>query len=65
VSTDDPIIFGNTLTQEYAVLASELGFSKRELAQVALNGFRIALCDPSVVAAEVTQLEGILADGKL
>jgi adenosine deaminase len=61
VSTDDPIVFGNSLTQEYAVLASELGFSRRELAQISLNGFRVALCDPSVVAGEVAQLEGILA----
>jgi len=61
VNTDDPIVFGNTLTQEYAVLASEMGFSRKELAQVARNGFQVALCDPSVVAAEVAQLDGILA----
>lgn len=60
VNTDDPIVFGNTLTQEYAVLASELGFSRHELAQVALNGFRVALCDPAEVAGEVAHLERLL-----
>jgi len=61
VNTDDPIVFGNTLIQEYAALVSEMGFSRKELAQVALNGFRIALCDSSVFAAETAELEGIRA----
>jgi adenine deaminase len=57
VSTDDPISFGNTLTDEYLALASHLDFSRAELAQVALNGFRVALCDAEVTAPWVAELE--------
>jgi adenosine deaminase len=39
VSTDDPLIFGNTLTDEYVGLATEAGFTRAELVQVARNGF--------------------------
>ncbi len=39
VSTDDPLIFGNTLTDEYTGLAEEAGFTPAELIQVARNGF--------------------------
>ena len=38
VSTDDPISFGNTITDEYAALAERRGFSRTELAQIARNG---------------------------
>ncbi len=43
VSTDDPISFGNTIDDDYAALASELKFSRKELADVARTGFEIAL----------------------
>ncbi len=43
VSTDDPISFGSTLEEEYAALAEECGFSRKELARVARNGFEVAL----------------------
>lgn len=42
VSTDDPLCFGNSLTEEYESLASELTFTPAELAQVARNGWEIA-----------------------
>jgi len=45
VSTDDPLMFGNTLTDEYVALAGERGFSRAELVQVARNGFEVALVD--------------------
>lgn len=45
VSTDDPFSFGNTLEDEYHVLACELGFTRKELAQLAKNGFEVALVD--------------------
>lgn len=43
VSTDDPISFGNTLGDDYRMLAEELGFSRSDLARVARNGFELAL----------------------
>jgi len=42
ISTDDPISFGNTLNDEYAALAEHRGFTRRELAQLARNGFEVA-----------------------
>jgi adenine deaminase len=42
ISTDDPFSFGNTLSQEYAALAMDLGFTRRELARIARNGFAVA-----------------------
>jgi adenosine deaminase len=43
VSTDDPISFGNSIEDEYEFLAGELGFSEKDLSQVAANGFQVAL----------------------
>jgi adenosine deaminase len=43
VSTDDPISFGNTLTDEYVALAEQGGFNRKELVQLARNGFEVAL----------------------
>jgi len=42
VSTDDPLNFANTVNDEYAALASELNFTRVELAQVARNGWEVA-----------------------
>jgi adenosine deaminase len=40
VNTDDPKMFGNSLAQEYALLESELGFSRDEIRTLILNGIR-------------------------
>jgi len=42
VSTDDPLSFGNTVTDEYEALAAEAGFTRAELARVARNGWAVA-----------------------
>ena len=42
VSTDDPLCFANSVSEEYAALAREGGFSRAELAQVARNGWAVA-----------------------
>jgi len=42
VSTDDPLNFANTVNDEYAALASELEFTRAELAEVASNGWAVA-----------------------
>ena len=38
-----PISFGNSIEDEYEFLAGELGFSEKDLARVAANGFQVAL----------------------
>ncbi len=42
VSTDDPLCFANTLTEEYEALAEALTFSRAELAAIARNGWEVA-----------------------
>ena len=42
VSTDDPLSFNNSLTQEYETLVGKLGFSAREIGRLAKNGFSVA-----------------------
>jgi adenosine deaminase len=42
VSTDDPLCFANSLSEEYRVLAAQAGFTRAELAQVARNGWAVA-----------------------
>lgn len=42
VSTDDPLVFNNTLSGEYAALATGGKFTAAELAQIARNGFEAA-----------------------
>jgi adenosine deaminase len=63
VSSDDPVSFGNSLTDEYVALATRMGFSRSELAAVALNGFRVALCEPGIVAPHVAELEALSGRG--
>lgn len=45
INSDDPFFFGNSLQEEYYALYQDLGFSLSELAQLADNGFKIALID--------------------
>jgi len=61
VSTDDPLSFGNTLTQEYLALAGPMGFTRRQLAEVARNGFRVADCDEGRVEEWVGEIDRIVA----
>lgn len=60
VSTDDPISFGNTLTDDYVALAEHRGFSRRELAELARNGFELALLSDSRRAPLLEGLDAII-----
>jgi len=62
VSTDDPVIFGNTVIGEYAALAAEAAFTRAELAQVARNGWEVADVPAAVrgrMIGEIGRLAGI------
>lgn len=57
VSTDDPLVFGNTLEDEYAALATQRGFSRSELVQLARHGFEVALVSPTQRQTWLAELE--------
>ena len=52
VSTDDPTIFGCTLTGELQALVDHLGFSPADLARFQINAFGVAKL-PSGVSADI------------
>jgi adenosine deaminase len=59
VSTDDPLIFGNTLTDEYVGLATEAGFTCAELVQLARNGFLAGSMSEPLRQAALAELAGL------
>jgi adenosine deaminase len=61
VSTDDPLCFANSLTEEYETLATELTFSATELAQVASNGWEVADVPASTRKSMLAEIEKIVA----
>lgn len=61
VSTDDPLCFANSITEEYAVLAAELDFTRADLGRVARNGWAVASVTSDVrraMTAEIDRLVG-------
>jgi adenosine deaminase len=61
VSTDDPLCFANTINEEYETLASELTFTRAELAQVAKNGWEIADVPAAERKQHLAEIDRILA----
>ena len=61
VSTDDPLCFANSITEEYEVLASELTFTATELAQVARNGWEVADVPADKRKLMLTEIEKLVA----
>ena len=60
LSTDDPLVFANRVSDEYLALADEGGFSHHELAQLARNGWQVADVPAAVrqqCLAEIERLE--------
>jgi adenine deaminase len=56
ISSDDPFVFGNRLSEEYYALNRDLGFTKRELLQIARNGWNVALMSPEAKKPYLDQL---------
>jgi adenosine deaminase len=65
VSTDDPTIFGCSLTGELCVLHGELGFSLADLAQLQVNALRVARIAPAARAAIEREIADLLARAAL
>jgi adenosine deaminase len=67
INTDDPTVFGRTLSEELASLVDDLGFTLTDLARFQANAFAVAAMPPATRDAVVTEIEtlqaGILARG--
>lgn len=61
ISTDDPLVFGNTLNGEYAALAAEAGFTRAELARLAANGWEVASVDAATRDAALVEIGRLAA----
>jgi adenosine deaminase len=61
VSTDDPLVFGNSLTDEYHALATEAAFTHPELARIAANGWQVASVPPATRAAALAEIAGLVS----
>lgn len=60
VSTDDPLVFGSTLQDEYELLASRLGFDDERLARIARAGFEVASVDPAWREDRLAEIDDLL-----
>jgi adenosine deaminase len=65
VNSDDPLFFGNRLSEEYYALFRELKFSPAELIKIAANGFRVALLPEHLKRAHLDELATIAAETAL
>ncbi len=67
INTDDPTVFGRTLSEELASLVDDLGFTLADLARFQANAFAVAAMPPAARDAVVAEIEtlqaGILARG--
>ncbi len=61
INTDDPICFGNTLFDDYEIMAREGGFKKSELLRIARYGFEAAIVDEARRALWLAELDAIAA----
>jgi aminodeoxyfutalosine deaminase len=63
LNSDDPPMFGTTLTQEYRQAASALGLGREQLAALAANGVRASFLDDAAKQALLQEIEAVAADG--
>jgi adenosine deaminase len=61
LNSDDPPMFGTTLTEEYRRAASVLGLSRERLAGLAVNGVRASFLDAGAKQALTAEIEAVLA----
>ena len=61
LNSDDPPMFGTTLTKEYRRAASVLGLSRAGLAELAANGVRASFLDPDAKQALLAEIDSVAA----
>lgn len=48
ISTDDPLMFGNSIIDEYQALSKHLGYARTDLIRLIRNGWAVALIDDAI-----------------
>jgi len=61
ISTDDPMLFGNRLNDEYVALATEAGLDRATLVRIARNGFEVADLPAWLKADYFAELDAMVA----
>jgi adenosine deaminase len=64
ISTDDPLLFDNRVSDEYIGLAIEAGFDHAGLAQLARNGWKVADVPESTRSAMIAEIDRILESSR-
>jgi aminodeoxyfutalosine deaminase len=59
LNSDDPPMFGTSLSNEYLVTGRDLGFSPAELAGLAANGVRASFLDPAAKEALLAEIAAV------
>jgi aminodeoxyfutalosine deaminase len=59
LNSDDPPMFGTTLTEEYRRAASVLGLDRAQLAGLAANGVRGSFLDPGAKQALIQEIDKV------
>ena len=60
INSDDPLIFGNDLRDDYKIVADVLGATPAQLAQFAKNSFRTANWDSDNIEAACQDIDAVL-----
>lgn len=61
LNSDDPPMFGTTLTEEYRRAASVLGLSRAQLAGLAANGVRASFLDAAAKQTLLAEIDAVAA----
>ena len=61
LNSDDPPMFGITLTQEYRRAAAALGLSRAQLAGLAANGMRASFLEAGAKQALLAEISAVAA----
>jgi adenine deaminase len=59
INTDDPTVFGRTLSEELVSLVDDLGFAPAAVAELQANAFRVAAMPGSARAAVLAELDAL------
>ena len=59
ISSDDPMLFGNRLSDEYIALGTEAGLDRRTLGHIARNGFEVADLPAAVKQRYIAEIDAL------